>query len=152
MKPEKGFGTLPPKCSEWQIGKTASSIKFVKDAEFAIKYLQELVEKIKSGEMHLEEFVKISVPQEFKFKYVVEQDCYLLEPVFKKRPKKKVTLRPVELDVAGEGMAPIWSTVRDFETKELLGYLPIDSDGPVIIGPDRNYCQEFDIEIVEIGD
>lgn len=149
---ENKFGALPPDGVEWQVGKTAASIRFVKDAEFAIKHLQEMVDKIKSGELYLDNFVDVSVPQEFKFKYI-EHDYYKIEPVFKKRPKKKVVLVPVELDGEGEGMAEgCWWVVRDAETNEPLGFLPTHSNGPVITGPDRHPCPEFDIEVVDIGD
>lgn len=69
------------------------------------------------------------------------------------RPKKKVILVPVELDIAGKDMAKgCWWVVRDAETKNLLGFLPTHSNGPVITGPDRYPCPEFDIEVIDIGD
>ncbi|HYE60287.1 MAG TPA: hypothetical protein VEA18_03840 [Candidatus Kapabacteria bacterium] len=62
------FGAISPPGAEWQAGKTAASIKFVKDAE---KWLENIIESsqkgcvedyvrlIKAGEVVLNEFLDI---------------------------------------------------------------------------------------------
>ncbi len=59
----RNYGARPPQGAEWQIGKTAASIKFVNDAVRYIETCQNeqdrgkllgAVEKLKRGEMVLE--------------------------------------------------------------------------------------------------
>ena len=54
-------GALPPAGLEWQIGKTAIAILFVRNAENYITHLKGIIEKVKSGEITLE-----SDPELFK--------------------------------------------------------------------------------------
>lgn len=69
-----------------------------------------------------------------------------------RKPKKKVIIVPVELDIAGVGMPENWCVVRDVDDKEVLGFMMIHDDGPVSMGPDRKPCEPFEIEVVDIGD
>ena len=65
------FGAKPPQDFEWQMGKTAASIRFVGEAaDYAAlsadsneaEKLNEAIEKVKSGEVVLTEFL---TPQEY---------------------------------------------------------------------------------------
>lgn len=55
------MGALPRPDLAWQMGKTAASIGFVRDAENMIEWLQERVEEIKKGELVLYDEVDINV-------------------------------------------------------------------------------------------
>ena len=61
----QGTGALPPKGVEWQVGKTAASIKFVNDAHMYIAHntdvvligaLTDAIRKINSGELVMTEW------------------------------------------------------------------------------------------------
>ena len=65
------FGALPPPGMEWQIGKTAASIRFVNDTErFLETYrdtdkaelLREAVRQVKNGELELSNWLS---PEEY---------------------------------------------------------------------------------------
>lgn len=53
--PQFPRGAMAPGALSWQIGKTANSIKFVNDVTEAITKLQDAINKVKSGEVVLEE-------------------------------------------------------------------------------------------------
>lgn len=60
------FGARPPPGSEWQMGKTAASISFINNAETfmricqdarKIEVLREMVQKVKDGELMLQDWL-----------------------------------------------------------------------------------------------
>jgi len=57
-----GMGALPPPGLEWQMGKTAASIFFVKEAESAIGWLLSQIEAVKKGELVLYDEVSVEAP------------------------------------------------------------------------------------------
>ena len=68
-QPKKGLGALAPPGMEWQIGKTAASIRFVQDAEAAIEggefepfenaALQAEIDAIKRGDHALSDWLSV---------------------------------------------------------------------------------------------
>lgn len=68
MSNKFGLGALPPQGMEWQIGKTAATISFVKEADqyllgkpriSPVVMLQKYVERLKSGEDSLSEWLTV---------------------------------------------------------------------------------------------
>lgn len=67
MKNQPKFGALPTEYAAWQIGKTAASIRFVRDATIAMEnsnlepldrgILEEGIRMIKEGEMSFNKWV-----------------------------------------------------------------------------------------------
>jgi len=56
-----GMGANPPPSLAWQMGKTAASIDFVKNAEDMILWLQFQIEAVKKGDVVLYDEVRINV-------------------------------------------------------------------------------------------
>lgn len=135
--------------NKWKKGKTSHSIKFIEDVEKAIVHLNGIVDLIKDGRLILTKSWTVGDVYDIsKFNEAIKT-CGQIVPT---KPKRKVILVPVELDVDGWGWDHPWGVVRDFETKELLGFTEINGEDIVDIGPDENPCEPFEIEVIGLGD
>ena len=56
---ETKFGVVFPPHKEWQLNKTADTIKFVNNLEEVIEKLQKVMERIKSGEKKITPFTTV---------------------------------------------------------------------------------------------